>query len=539
MLEHLREPRRLAARFCNCLLAIGLRFLKDAGRTAARFRHDAVGIGLRFVAQAVKVLLGCRHVTEGRDNLLWRIDRLQLDLDDLHTKAIFIEDLLHQFLNGRFDDLALSRKDALDLGATNDLAHGAFGHSLDGEFGTADVEGIVFRLQRIDLPDHHALHVGDILVAGEHQAFFGHIDRGLAPGPRIDTGDEANGDRVSVRDPQLGDRADRIGPVVVQAGACLAHVAAEDHVQADLVGLNGVEPAHRPQADGCQHGNERALAAKAARQSPLQPVLAAAQQFLEVWRHLAPGPTALLSPWTLIIGFPPGAPSTLVGPGHQIPFNRVLWHLSMGRTVFNASCPVLPFISHECEGDFIPLARRMGLAADLPPGIRVDCGKYCIAFRLEGNFGNLEPVAALHEGPVDLCSPCHDYAVSAHGTCADLPQLQRCFQIIGHVDPSRKACTPPGHHDGLTARQGLADGLEGLATHDHRLAHGQVAKVAHVAAQLPQQAIVAADYPIARHRNHENERNRWRLVHVTSPCQESAAGRRPAFRSEALSGTCC
>ena len=92
---------------------------------------------------------------------------------------VFVEDFLHELLHGRLDDLAFGGQDPLDLAAADDLAHGAFGHRLHGLALIGDVEGIILGAHRIDLPDHDEFDVGDILVAGQHQAFFRQIDLDL------------------------------------------------------------------------------------------------------------------------------------------------------------------------------------------------------------------------------------------------------------------------------------------------------------------------------------------------------------------------
>ncbi len=86
-----------------------------------------------------------------------------------------VERLLHQVLHGGLDGLARAGQDRLDFGAADHLAHGAFGDRLHGAFGILDVEQVFADAGRLDLPQHREIDVDDVLVAGEHQAFFRHV----------------------------------------------------------------------------------------------------------------------------------------------------------------------------------------------------------------------------------------------------------------------------------------------------------------------------------------------------------------------------
>ena len=59
----------------------------------------------------------------------------------------------------------------LDL--ADDLAHGALGHLLHGDLGVLDVEEVLLRV--LDAPEDDEIDVDDVLVAGQHQAFLGHV----------------------------------------------------------------------------------------------------------------------------------------------------------------------------------------------------------------------------------------------------------------------------------------------------------------------------------------------------------------------------
>ena len=102
--------------------------------------------------------------------------QLELNLHDANARAIMVQDALNKLLHGLFGLGARGGEDRLDVALTDDLAHGAFGDRLHGSFRILDVEEEVRRVA--DLPEHDEINVDDILVAGEHQALFGHIADG-------------------------------------------------------------------------------------------------------------------------------------------------------------------------------------------------------------------------------------------------------------------------------------------------------------------------------------------------------------------------
>ena len=159
------------------LLAIGLGLGHDARRGAFGLRHDPVGVGVGVVDGALLILLRRGHVAIGGENLRGRIDRLELNLLDEHAGLIVVEHFLHAVLHVRFDRLAVAGQNAVDRLQADDLAHDAFGDRLHRFFGVADVEDEILRLGRVDLPAHAELDVDDVLIAGQHQAFFGRLDR--------------------------------------------------------------------------------------------------------------------------------------------------------------------------------------------------------------------------------------------------------------------------------------------------------------------------------------------------------------------------
>src|SRR5271166_1454810 len=240
--EDLVESGGLTRRLGDRLQAIAIGRLNDRGGLAARLRHHAVGVGLGLVAQTVLILLRGYHVLEGGDDLLRRVDGLQLDLQYQNAGPVRVQHLLHELLHVRLDPWAIDVQNLQDLAAADDFAHRAFGHRLHGLALIGDVESIVLRMRRIDLPDDDEFNVGDILIAGEHQAFFGQIDRCLvAWRTHVGPQGEADIDDVPIGDLQLLDFADRIGKIVIEARGGFAGVASEYLVQSDFIRFDGIK----------------------------------------------------------------------------------------------------------------------------------------------------------------------------------------------------------------------------------------------------------------------------------------------------------
>src|SRR4029079_8559087 len=188
------------------------------------------------------------------------------------------------------------------------------GHGLHRAFGILDVEEVFADAIRLDPPQHGEIDVNDVLVAGEHQAFFRHVAHGGAAAQIVD---DAHAD-VDLADLQgLGRQRglNRIGQMVVEARLDFTDLLAEAQHDADLVRLDAEEPGHAPQHDRAERDQGEAAAAHvAAGQGAPELVLAAAQQILEIRRRRpgrlrsgtpgalrsaarSPGPAALIAPW--------------------------------------------------------------------------------------------------------------------------------------------------------------------------------------------------------------------------------------------------
>src|SRR6202023_599520 len=82
---------------------VAFRLLDNRRGLAPRLGNDPVGIGLGLVAQTVLILLRRDHVLEGGDDLLRRVDGLQLHLQHQNPGLVPIQDVLHDFLHARLD----------------------------------------------------------------------------------------------------------------------------------------------------------------------------------------------------------------------------------------------------------------------------------------------------------------------------------------------------------------------------------------------------------------------------------------------------
>src|ERR1019366_3463201 len=148
---------------------------------------------------------------------------------------------------------------------------------------------------------------------GEHQAFFRHIDAGGAAPRRLD-GTHADIDAVDARD-LGGERGfDRIGHMEVEAGLGVAHVFAEAQHDAEFVRMDPEEPGKPPDHHRDKGDQGYPLAAEiTARQYRTQPLLAAAQELLEIGRLRTLAPHAP-RPAVLIVPFHPMSSRSTAAP---------------------------------------------------------------------------------------------------------------------------------------------------------------------------------------------------------------------------------
>jgi hypothetical protein len=286
----LEKARGRAGGLGDGLLAIGLGRLGDLRGAAARFRHHPVGVGLGLVLRPLGVGTRRLHVAEGIEHLRRRIDLLQLHLGHLDAGPVMIERPLHQILHRHLDGLARAGENRLDLGMADHLAHGAFGDRLHGAFGLLDIEQIIAGAAGLDQPEHREIDIHDVLVAGQHQAFFRYGAAGSAAA-RVLHRAHADIDAVDTRDFRRKRGLDRIGHVIVEAGLGVAHVFAEAQHHPELVGIDPEESGKSPHHHRDQSDQGDPLTAQtAAGQRLAQPLLATAQELLQIGRLRALAP---------------------------------------------------------------------------------------------------------------------------------------------------------------------------------------------------------------------------------------------------------
>src|SRR5690625_4020659 len=264
--------------------AVGVGFLNDLLSITASAGQDIVAVGLRLVAEAVAVLQGALHVVEGVDHLLRRLHLLQLHLGDLDARFILVHQVLQQVTGIDLDVLARFGQRPLNVGAADDLAHRRLGRRLHGGFALADVEEVLAGIG--NLPEDREVDIDDVLVAGQHQAFFGHVTSrrtGACGRAAI-----ADFDRVDGLDRRRDDRFDRIGQMPVEAGFGRLNPLAEAENDALFIRLHPIETGQHPEDEDRRDRHQNAATtAKAARYGTLQALLAATYHFLQIGRALA------------------------------------------------------------------------------------------------------------------------------------------------------------------------------------------------------------------------------------------------------------
>ena len=132
------------------------------------------------------------------------------------------------------------------LSFADGLAHRAFGDRLHGAFGILDVEEIVADAVRLDPPQHGEIDVDDVLVAGQHQAFLGHVAHGAAAPRRIVDQRHADRDGGDAQRLRQQHGLDRIGQMIVQAGLHGAHMLAEAQHDAEFFRLDAEKSGQAP-----------------------------------------------------------------------------------------------------------------------------------------------------------------------------------------------------------------------------------------------------------------------------------------------------
>ena len=126
-----------------------------------------------LVDQSFLVLTRALHVDEGVVDRARRLDGQELHAAHLDARAVAVEQSLQPLERALFDLLTSFGQGRLDRRLADHLAHHGFGRDLHGRFRIADVEQVHAGV--LDAPEHREMDVDDVLVAGQHQAFLGHI----------------------------------------------------------------------------------------------------------------------------------------------------------------------------------------------------------------------------------------------------------------------------------------------------------------------------------------------------------------------------
>ena len=181
------------------------------------------------------------------------------------------------------------------------------------------IEHEILRARGIHLPHGVEIDVDDILVAGQHEAFFDHVAGALLG---VGGGAIADFDPLLLGDVRLDHASDRVRQVVAKALTGGAGVFAEDHIDADLARPHRIEPCQKPDDDGAEKKRDKPFAAhRAAGHDGFQTILAAAEDIFEIgWGTVAlwaaGTPRALAAARSAAL--PPGASAAaLVTPRHR------------------------------------------------------------------------------------------------------------------------------------------------------------------------------------------------------------------------------
>ena len=141
---------------------------------------------------------------------------------------------------------------------------------------------------RLHFPQNREVDIDDILVAGEHQALLRYVAYGCAAAPDIVHDSHADIDLVHAQRFGREHRFNGIWQMVVQAGLHLAYCLAEAQHHTEFVRLDPEKARKTPERKHAKHHeSETASAEIAAGQHAPQFVLAATEDFFEIWRRRA------------------------------------------------------------------------------------------------------------------------------------------------------------------------------------------------------------------------------------------------------------
>ena len=181
-----------------------------------------------------------------------RLDALQLNLCDLDTGLLVVEQLLQQRLCLVGDLLALVRHRRLDGGAADDVAQRPFGRDPHRKLRIVHLEQELARIA--DLPEYSAVRFHDVLVPGQHLPTAARLAV-----RRRDRRRSAKLDLIDLRHFGQEHRFDRVRQVDVQAGFGGRHPSTEAQHDALLIRFNPVEGSGEPgEEDEARQGDNPA-----------------------------------------------------------------------------------------------------------------------------------------------------------------------------------------------------------------------------------------------------------------------------------------
>src|SRR5215212_1119882 len=164
-----------------------------------------------------------------------------------------------------------------------------------------------------------------------------------------------------------------------------------------------------------------------------------------------------------------------------------------------------PLEIHESERMLVIRPCRMVAASRLPESGAIEIREHGIALRSRMDLGEVDP-ADLRQGErVDLGAARNRHRVGSHALCERLARLDGLWPTQRDANAFGLKCGIAREHDRLPPRQRPADGLEGLAPHDHRLPPGEIPEAPQIGLEPPEQPVVAPDHAIVGHGDDEDE----------------------------------
>jgi hypothetical protein len=143
-------------------------------------------------------------------------------------------------------------------------------------------------------------------------------------------------------------------------------------------------------------------------------------------------------------------------------------------------------------------------------------GEERVALGGVAHLGQHQPLRERHRLAVDLAAPDDEDLVTRPG------QRQRLGQRVGGLDVRVVPVRLARDDDRAATGQHAPDRLEGLAAHDHGVAHGGVLEVLEVLGEVPRHPAAAADDAVAAEGGEERDAGHATQYAAWSPCAACA-----------------